>query len=129
MWTQQAAISLCRDIEAICPKFGCHVALTGGNLYKDGERKDADILFYRIRQVNAIDIKGLFDALETIGVKKTSGWGWCHKAKFGDLKIDFFFPEEPDGVGDYTGPGPELRDPDSLRDMKMDLKLDDVFGS
>ena len=31
-WTQEDAIKLCRDIEKICPAYGCHVALTGGNM-------------------------------------------------------------------------------------------------
>lgn len=39
-WTQAEAIALCRKIEDVCPAFGCHVALTGGVLYKLGERKD-----------------------------------------------------------------------------------------
>ncbi len=43
VWTQEEAIELCRIIEDICPQAGCHVALTGGCLYKDGERKDLDI--------------------------------------------------------------------------------------
>lgn len=96
-WTQAQAISLCRLIEGICPEFGCHVALTGGCLYWDGERKDADIMFYRIRQLPDIDTAGLFAALAEIGVEKTGGFGWCHKATFEGRKIDFFFPEE-DGV-------------------------------
>src|ERR1035437_5571090 len=54
-WTQTEAIELCVKVEAICPKYGCHVALTGGLLYKQGKRKDCDLLFYRIRQVEQID--------------------------------------------------------------------------
>jgi hypothetical protein len=96
-WTQQEAIVLCTQIEAICPAFGCHVALTGGLLYKEGPRKDCDLLFYRIRQVEAIDDAGLFDALAAIGVEKIGGFGWCHKALFGGKKIDCFFPEETGG--------------------------------
>ena len=41
-WTQEQAIALCRKIEAVCPPFGCHVALTGGALYKDGPRKEGN---------------------------------------------------------------------------------------
>lgn len=97
-WTLAPAVDLCRLIEAICPEFGCHVALTGGCLYKDGERKDLDILFYRIRQVEEIDKDGLFEALRAIGVEHVKGFGWCHKATFNGLPIDCFFPEED---GDY----------------------------
>lgn len=93
-WTQQAAIDLCRDVEQICPAFGCHVALTGGTLYKEGERKDCDLLFYRIRQWPEIDIEGLFKALASIGIARTRGFGWCIKATYQDRNIDCFFPEE-----------------------------------
>lgn len=94
MWTLQEAVELCRKIESVCPPFGCHVALTGGTLYKDGARKDADILFYRIRQTPDIDTEGLFQALAAIGVEKVSGFGWVHKATYDGKPIDCFFPEE-----------------------------------
>lgn len=100
MWTQSEAIALCIEIERIAPQFGAHVALTGGLLYKQGERKDADILLYRIRQVEEIDEAGLFEALAAIGIAKTGGFGWCHKAEYAGKKIDFFFPEE---AGEYVG--------------------------
>ncbi len=96
-WTQHEAIELCTKIEAICPAFGCHVALTGGLLYKAGPRKDCDLLFYRIRQVEAINESGLFEALAAIGIEKIGGFGWCHKALFEGKKIDCFFPEETGG--------------------------------
>lgn len=74
VWDQKTAIDLCSKIELICPQYGCHVALTGGTLYKEGPRKDCDILFYRIRQVDEIDHDNLFIALEDrLGVVKTSG--------------------------------------------------------
>ena len=97
MWTQQEAVRLCRMIEMICPKFGCHVALTGGTLYRVGERKDVDILFYRIRQVEVIDMEGLFDALKLLGLEHVSGFGWCYKWTYAGKKIDMFFPEEEEG--------------------------------
>jgi hypothetical protein len=98
-WTQPEAVEMCRAIEAVCPPFGCHVALTGGLLYKDGPRKDCDVLFYRIRQIEAIDVDGLFAGLEAIGLAKVSGFGWCHKAEWRGKPVDCFFPEN-DG-GDY----------------------------
>lgn len=96
-WTHQQAVSLCVSIESVCPKFGCHVALTGGLLYKDGERKYLDILFYRIRQSKEIKMDGLWDALDGIGVSMKSGFGWCYKGEFESRPIDFFFPEEQGG--------------------------------
>jgi len=93
-WTQREAIELCRLIEEVCPPFGCHVALTGGCLYKDGDRKDLDVLFYRIRQVEYIDMDGLWQALAKIGIEFDRGFGWCCKATFNGRPIDCFFPEE-----------------------------------
>jgi hypothetical protein len=92
-WTQDQAIDLCRKIEVIAPKYGCHVALTGGTLYHYGERKDADILFYRIRQVEKIDVEGLMAGLASLGVVPGNDYGWCYKAKYEGRAIDFFFPE------------------------------------
>ncbi len=103
-WTQKEAIALCTQIEAVCPRFGCHVALTGGTLYKKGRRKDADILFYRIRQTPEIDYNGLFLALsKECNVEVLRDHGWCVKAALVDVKqgkiankgIDLFFPERP----------------------------------
>jgi len=93
-WTQEEAVQLCTEIEKICTKYGCHVALTGGLLYKAGPRKDCDLLFYRIRQWDEIDMEGLWAGLSIIRIKQTSGFGWCYKATYRGKKIDFFFPEE-----------------------------------
>lgn len=100
IWTQQEAIDLCIKLERIAPAFGAHVALTGGLLYKAGPRKDCDILIYRIRQVDAIDVEGFFAAAESVGVKQTGGFGWCYKAELDGKPIDFFFPEDD---GEYVG--------------------------
>jgi hypothetical protein len=106
-WTQAEAIALCRKIEDVCPAFGCHVALTGGVLYKLGERKDLDILFYRIRQVGEIDVDGLFRALRSLGIEHVSTGSFVAKATYRGRKIDCFFPEELDGEGEYPPPDPE----------------------
>lgn len=97
MATLEQAVNLCREVEKVCPEFGCHVALTGGSLYKDGERKDIDILFYRIRQEETIRMDGLWAALSGIGLDKISGFGWCHKAEYKGIPVDCFFPEEDKG--------------------------------
>jgi hypothetical protein len=94
VWTLQDAVEMCRAIEAVCPRYGCHVGLTGGTLYKDGSRKDADIIFYRIRQAPGIETGDLFAGLEEIGLKRLSGLGWCVKASWNGKPVDCFFPEE-----------------------------------
>jgi len=102
MWTQREAIDLCIAVEAAAPKAGCHVALTGGCLYKTTSepRKDCDLLFYRIRQKPKIDKGRLFSLLEELGFKKITGQGWLYKARYNDKPLDLFFPENEDG--DYN---------------------------
>jgi len=90
-------VTICRLIELVAPKFGCHVALTGGSLYKDGDRKDLDIIFYRIRQQDKIDTEGLFNQLQAIGFDFPVGKGWCFKSKFNGVSIDMLFPENQGG--------------------------------
>jgi hypothetical protein len=97
-WTLDDALPLIRQIEMICPEYGCHVALTGGTLYKMGPRKDLDLLFYRIRG-QSIDEQGLLDALERLGVVFTTHYGWVTKATYGDRTIDLFFPDRADDWG------------------------------
>ncbi len=99
MWTQAEAIELCREIENICPAFGCHVALTGGLLYKEGPRKDCDLLFYRIRQVKEIDKNGLLNKLyRELRFRVNSGFGFVHKATYRGKPVDCLFPDEDEGV-------------------------------
>lgn len=100
-WSHDDAVEMCRAIEAACPAFGCHVALTGGALYKSGPRKDCDVLFYRIRQVERIDMNGLWAAMKDIGLIQDGGRGWCWKATWNGKPVDCFFPED-DG-GEYGG--------------------------
>jgi len=97
-WTHEQAVALCIAVEAFAPAHGCHVALTGGLLYKGGARKDCDLVFYRIRQVEKVDVAGLFDALKAIGVKRvTDGDCFVIKAKHTDGDIDCLFPEAESG--------------------------------
>ncbi len=84
---------ICKKIEAICPLYGCHVALTGGYLYKDGLRKDLDLLFYQIRQVECIDVSGLLKNLYELGFTLKSKHGWVIKVVYEGKNIDLFFPE------------------------------------
>lgn len=123
-WSLDLALDLVRQIEQICPHYGCHVALTGGTLYKSGPRKDADILFYRIRQIDEIDVDGLFEALEDdVGLKRVSGWGWCIKAKWKGLPVDCFFPEAKSG-GNGGGEYGAASDNDPTNDFDMRMSDD-----
>jgi len=115
-WTQTEAIRLCEIVEDICPAFGCHVALTGGLLYKYNpprSRKDCDLVLYRIRQVEKIDIDGLFAALAAVGIERKGDRIKCEpevvpfviKATYQGKAIDFLLP---DASGEYEA---EAKDP------------------
>lgn len=113
IWSTEEAVDLCRKIEEVCPEYGCHVALTGGLLYKDGLRKDADILFYRIRQTPEIDVDMLLIALGKLGISLVRDHGWCVKAEYQGKPIDFFFPErQGDEYPSYPHEIPEMVDTD-----------------
>lgn len=93
-WMQEEAIEVCRKLEHIAPAFGGHVALTGGALYKDGARKDIDILIYRIRQSPKFDWNGFFKEIEKrLGILFVIDFGWNKKAEWNGRKIDFFDPD------------------------------------
>ena len=98
-WTHAEAVALCEILEQIAPKYGAHVALTGGCLYKDGIRKDIDIMLYRIRQADEINATGFFKRVEEVlGIYLLGPFhfNWVQKALTPDdepKSIDFFFPE------------------------------------
>lgn len=105
-WDLEKAVNLCRLLECIAPDYGAHVSLSGGCLYKDGNRKDVDIHFYRIRQIPAIDEPGLLKAIEIAGVKVIARFGWVIKASYYGDPVDLFFPEYKDrGNGGQGGTG------------------------
>lgn len=100
-FTQKDAIELCVRVEEVCVKHGCHVALTGGQLYKEGERKDTDLLFYRHRQCAEIDMEGLWKSLAEIGLHHKSDHGFVHKASYRHIwSVDCLFPEAVGGYGE-----------------------------
>jgi hypothetical protein len=102
--TQAEAIELCRQLEPIAAEHGGHVALTGGCLYKDGTRKDVDILVYRSADEDAFKWPEFFRTIEPLGITHVEhqDYGFCKKAVLvrrlndGELpepvRIDFFDP-------------------------------------
>lgn len=96
---QAAAIELCMHLEDIAPEFGGHVALTGGCLYKHGERKDVDIMIYRSTDEPPFRWDAFFKrAKEVLGIELVHDFGFCKKARMGEITIDFFDP-----FGEYNG--------------------------
>lgn len=90
-------------VEQICVDFGYHVALTGGCLYKQGDRKDIDILFYRVRQVElnhkaVVSMMGQLESIGLVAINSDHVGRWCVQCVWGDadllgVRVDCFFPE------------------------------------
>jgi len=105
MWTTEEAIALARFVESIAPQYGAHVALSGGLLYKDGERKDCDLVLYRHRQAAFLDKSGLLEALRKAAREAAdleyephpfyvaTDYGFCVKASWHGKDVDLLFPE------------------------------------
>jgi hypothetical protein len=104
-WGLSEALEVCRIVEAICPKYGCHVGLTGGLLYKEGERKDLDLVLYRIRQCPEIEFDDLLAALEVAGFSEFRVFGFVTKCIFRGKPVDIFQPEVYEGEYDHDEGG------------------------
>lgn len=111
-WNQKDAIEFATMLEQVTPSFGCHVGLTGGCLYKEGERKDCDILLYRIRQAEEISINPLMDKLQELGLVIFKGFGFCYKCEWHGKSVDILIPEEPGGAYQDEQDGPPISEPE-----------------
>ena len=87
-------IDVCKCIYLALSGHGFFPALTGGLLYKDGDRKDCDIVIYRHRQdVSHFETVEIQQKLENIGFTEFKHFGFVTKAKFKGFDIDIFNPE------------------------------------
>ena len=104
-WYLTPAVRLCTQLEPIAAIFGGHVALTGGCLYKNGDRKDVDIMIYRSTDEPPFRWDDFFAEVKiTHGIELVHDYGFCKKATIGarvlfedaepgeKLRIDFFDP-------------------------------------
>lgn len=103
VWDFEAARMFCYFVEHIANQCGAHVALTGGTLYKDGKRKDLDIMFYRHKVSEPIDMIKLKTLMELEDILwNEQRTGRVHKALFMKrYNIDMFFPMEPEYTEEY----------------------------
>lgn len=103
------AISLARNLEKVALACGdCHIALTGGALYKDGSRKDMDFIVYRVRQFEKLDKERFLSYARSVGLKELTDFGFCVKCHYtaddGKLySVDLLFPETPNSVRNPDG--------------------------
>jgi hypothetical protein len=106
LWSLDAAIEFARQVERVCKHHKSHVALTGGCLYKGGNRKDLDLVIYSDTENGNMEYFNLQCALQQTfkfnwGVRGTR----VLKAHLKDGRIvDFIFPENE---GEYDGHGNE----------------------
>ena len=92
--TKEMAIELCKLLYQKLEPLGFYPSLTGGLLYKEGNRKDIDILIYRNRQkVESFETIDIESHLNSVGVEITGYFGFVTKAKWKGLVIDLFNPE------------------------------------
>lgn len=92
--TQKDGVELCKKLYPILIKVGIFPSLTGGLLYKDGERKDIDILLYRHRQdVESFETADLCNLLSMAGVTVKEYFGFVTKAEWNGFEVDIFNPE------------------------------------
>lgn len=79
-------------------------ALTGGVLYKEGERKDIDIVIYRHRQnTSPFELEDIEGKLASAGLTEFKHFGFVTKAKWNGINIDLFNPETNSFDSDYQG--------------------------
>ena len=99
---QNDGIELCKILYEKLSPMGYFPALTGGLLYKEGHRKDIDILLYRHRQMyqefETIDIR---DALEEVDVVIIKSFGFVTKATWRGFEVDIFNPENKKWISDF----------------------------
>lgn len=110
IWIQQDAVSLCQLLEPVAARNRCHVALTGGLLYKDGPRKDCDIVVYFEGRKPSDDAVATFSACVDRPALLNDFWTSCQlqpmdiytrvvKCLYRGKPVDLLFPEL-DGVYD-----------------------------
>ncbi len=84
------ARDICKTLEPIAAANGGHVALTGGCLYKDGDRKDCDIVIYRHKQAEPLNRTKLFKDMIAAGFVPGTDYGRISKWTFNQSSIDLF---------------------------------------
>lgn len=92
--TLEDGITLCKILEQTLKEAGLFPALTGGLLYKDGGRKDIDIVLYRHRQqLDQFEVEMIQPLLAKVDITVTGFYGFVTKAKWRGFVVDIFNPE------------------------------------
>lgn len=115
-WTRESAIDACHVLEPALAPLGIHVALTGGCLYKEGPRKDMDVILYRHAGMELAPFVDVMKALLGLGITTRSVHRNVVKCQWGDgeevwqldliLRAAVSWPETeacPEGSSDAMG--------------------------
>ena len=101
MVNQNKGIELCKILYQKLKGAGFFPALTGGLLYKEGTRKDIDIVIYRHREQNKFEMHDIEKLLVECGLTDFKYYGFVTKAKWQGITVDLFNPES-DSVDGYN---------------------------
>lgn len=105
MATLTDGVDFCREVNEELESQGLkgHVALSGGCLYKDGDRKDIDIIIYRPGSTDKapIDQRELFNIWLKLRCMPIRFFGRVTKMKWQGHHIDVIQPEYD---GEYITP-------------------------
>ncbi len=105
---QSKGLELCKILYKELNIIGVFPALTGGLLYKEGNRKDIDIVLYRHRQeLDGFETKEIELILSRCGLTDFQYFGFVTKAKWQGVTVDLFNPEtksddKENRYGDYS---------------------------
>lgn len=106
------AIRICTVLYKLLEPYHVFPALTGGTLYKQGIRKDLDIILYKGSNGGELDLLtqlqphrplvdktvNLENLLKEVGFQCISDYGRVVKCKYQDTDIDLIMPEAPEGT-------------------------------
>jgi hypothetical protein len=130
-WTLQEGVALCTAIQNLPSEmFHCHPALTGGLLYKEGPRKDCDIVIYQRGDTDGerepIAWEGLWAALEGIGLTLLHDFGYVKKCRYQGKPVDIFDPTEEGGDYPETAEAdPDLAMEKAREDRQLAVEVED----
>lgn len=105
------AITMCKELYNTLKKYDIYPALTGGTLYKEGLRKDIDIIIYKgtsggLLSLDEVIYEGvpisvgsstLHEQFTSVGIEVIQDFGRVVKARWYNTDIDIIFPEAREG--------------------------------
>ena len=104
MTNLEIALELCTLLEARLAPQELHVGLTGGTLYKEGNRKDIDLLVYAERQIKYVPENLFMELLDCANaiphLTFDTFHGFVSKMCYKGTDIDVLYPEYS-GAGTY----------------------------